>query len=242
MEKLLPMVSSKPPTNRPFVFLSAAISLDGQIASIHGDTRLSNTKDWARVHQLRAESDAIMVGSGTIRTDDSKLTVSEKILGARIKKHPIRIVVSSNGKIPLKARVITYKPDISTLIATTSRCSRNQKQKLENKGCQVIECGEGPLTDLVQLLHILITDYNVKKLMVEGGSRLNGEMLGQQLIDEVHLAIAPVICGQGVPFFTLSRSIPTFSKSPFFEIRKYNKIDDMIWLKMTVHYHSRQLI
>ena len=62
------MTSPKHYENRPFVILSAAISLDGQIATVEGDTLLSNSKDWIRVHQLRADSDAIMVGSETIRT------------------------------------------------------------------------------------------------------------------------------------------------------------------------------
>jgi riboflavin-specific deaminase-like protein len=232
---------SKPSEIRPFVFLSAAISLDGNIATINGDTLLSNSDDWIRVHRLRANSDAIMVGSGTIRADDSKLTVNESLIIGRIEKHPIRVVVSSNGKIPLKSKVITHKPDILTLIATTSQCSLIQRKKLEKRGCQVIECGKGPLTDLHQLLYILKTDFNVEKLMVEGGSHLNGELINQQLIDEIQLAIAPVICGQGVPLFTLSEVIPTFSMSPFFEIEAYSQIDDMIWLKMSVQYHSRHI-
>ncbi|MHA2243631.1 MAG: RibD family protein [Candidatus Hodarchaeales archaeon] len=235
------MNSFKPPEKRPFVFLSTAISLDGQIATINGDTLLSNLKDWIRVHHLRAQSDAIMVGSGTIRADDSKLTVNEKLVGTNIKNHPIRIVVSSNGKIPLKSRVITHRPEIQTIIATTSQCSRSQKHELEKRGCQVIKCGKGPLTDLPRLLYILKIDFQVEKLMVEGGSRLNGEMLNQKLIDEIHLAIAPVICGQGVPLFNFSNVIPTFSDSPFFEIKKHNKIDDMVYLKMSVHYQPRQM-
>jgi riboflavin-specific deaminase-like protein len=194
-----------------------------------------------RVHRLRADSDAIMVGSGTIRADDSKLTVNESLIGAKIEKHPIRVVVSSNGKIPLKSRVITHKPDIPTLIATTSQCSLNQRKILEKSGCQVIECGKGPLTDLHQLFYILKTEFKVEKLMVEGGSRLNGELINQQLIDEIQVAIAPVICGQGVPLLTFSKAIPKFSKSPFFEIKAYNQITDMIWLKMSVHYHSRPI-
>lgn len=232
---------SKPSEIRPFVFLSAATSLDGQIATINGDTLLSNSDDWIRVHQLRADSDAIMVGSGTIRIDDSKLTVNKNLIGVSMKKHPIRVVVSSNGRIPLKSRIITHRPDILTLIATTSQCSLNQKKKLEKRGCQVIECGNGPLTDLHQLLYILKTDFKVERLMVEGGSRLNGELINEQLIDEIQLALAPVICGQGVPLFSLSNAIPTFSKSPFFEIKTHTKIGDMIWLNMSVHYQPRRI-
>ncbi|MFW9902838.1 MAG: RibD family protein [Candidatus Thorarchaeota archaeon] len=235
------MKLSKHSVIRPFVFLSAAISLDGKIATDQGDTLLSNSEDWIRVHRLRANSDAIIVGSGTIRADNSKLTVNESLIGTKIKKHPIRIVVSSNGKIPLKSKVITHKPNILTLIATTSQCPLSQRRKLEEKGCQVIECGKGPMTDLKQLLFLLKTEFNVAKLMVEGGSRLNGELINQQLLDEIQLAIAPVISGRGVPLFNLSKPFSKFSESPYFEIKTSDKIGDMIWLNISVHYRPRRI-
>ena len=235
------MKSSKPSEVRPFVFLSAAISLDGKIATDQGDTLLSNSEDWIRVHRLRADSDAIMVGSGTIRADDSKLTVNESLIDIKIVKHPIRVVVSSDGKIPLKSRVIAHKPDIPTLIATTSHCSLKQRKSLEKSGCQVIECGKGPLTDLKQLLFLLNTEFDVSRLMVEGGSRLNGELINQQLLDEIQLAMAPVISGQGVPLFNLSKPFANFSDSPYFEIKAVDKIGDMIWVNISVHYCPRRI-
>ena len=230
------------PKSHPFVYLSAAISLDGKIATIKGDTQLSNSEDWIRVHRLRANSDAIMVGSGTIIADDSKLTVNESLIGTKVKKHPIRVVVSSDGNIPLKSRVITHKPEILTLIATTSQCSLSQIRKLEESGCQVIECGKGSLTDLPQLLFLLKTDFNVEKLMIEGGSRLNGELINQQLLDEIQLAIAPVISGQGISLFNLTHPFTKFSDSPFFEFKTCEKIGDMVWFKISVHYRSRSAV
>ncbi|MHA2226012.1 MAG: RibD family protein [Candidatus Hodarchaeales archaeon] len=236
------MTSIKKFNDRPFIFLSVATSLDGQIATIHGDTKLSNSKDWKRVHRLRAESDAILVGSGTIRSDDSKLTINEEIIDVKVEKHPIRVVVSSDGNIPLNARVITFQPEILTIIATTSRCSRERRHLLEKKGCSVLICGDGPRTNLHHLFSSLKTNYSIRKLMVEGGSQLNGELLRLNLIDEVHLAIAPVVCGKGVPLLTLDKNIRNFSKSPFFEIKTHEKIGDMIWLKMSVHYQSREIL
>ncbi len=227
---------------RPFIILSAATSLDGYIATIDGDSRLSNSKDWNRVHKLRAESDAIMVGSGTIRTDDSKLTVEKKFFSKKTKKHPLRIVVSSKGDIPLNSRIITYRPEIPTLIATTSLCPEKQKMELTTRGCQVIECGDGPLTNLPQLLYRLKNEFLINNLMLEGGGRLNGEMLNQELIDEIHLAIAPVISGRGIPLFTLPCQISDFSESPFFEITANERIGDMIFLKIRIQYKQRRII
>ncbi|MFX0086165.1 MAG: RibD family protein [Candidatus Hodarchaeota archaeon] len=227
---------------RPFVILSAATSLDGYISTVDGDSRLSNSNDWNRVHKLRAQSDAIMVGSGTIRMDDSKLTVEKKFFPKKNKKPPIRIVVSSKGNIPLNSRIITYRPDIPTLIATTSQCPEKQKRELATRGCQVIECGDGPLTDLPQLLYRLKNEFSINNLMLEGGGRLNGEMLIQELIDEIHLAIAPVICGKGIPLFNLPSPIPDFSESPFFEIITNERIEDMVFLKIRIQYKQSRVI
>lgn len=240
-EKKYLVTTDKLKYKRPYITLSAASSLDGYISTINGDSRLSNSKDWNRVHELRSKSDAIIVGSGTIRIDDSKLTIDEKYFQKKPMEHPIRVVVSSKGNIPLNARVITYKSDIPTFIAITSQCSKDQKLKLEKSGCKVIKCGKGPLVNLQQLLHILKTEYSIHNVMLEGGSRLNGEMLHQKLIDEVHLAIAPVICGKGVPFFTLPKTISSFAESPFFKIIRSERINDMVFLKIIIQYKQRDI-
>lgn len=240
MEKLS-QVNTVNLNDRPYVILSAATSLDGYIATSKGDSQLSNSEDWVRVHLLRMESDAIMVGSGTIRIDDSKLTVNEAIISRKVDKNPIRVVVNSKGDIPLNSRVITYRPEIPTLIAVTSQCPPKKRSKFEKKGCFIIECGNGPLVDLQQLLKSLRQEYKVRNLMVEGGSTLNGKLLNHQLIDEVHLALAPVICGEGIPLFSLQGRIREFSDSPFFEIIAYKHIDDMMWIQMSVHYKSRKI-
>ena len=236
------MVSNSNTLSRPKVILSAAIRLDGQLATLTGDDKLSNTEDWKRVHHLRAKSDAIMVGGGTILSDDSKLIVRPEYFeqGYHV-KDPIRVVVTSSGNIPINARVISSRPDILTIIATTSKCQTAQRNNFLENGCEVIICGEGPLVNLQQLLQTLFEDYNVKSLMVEGGSKLNGSMLTEQLIDEIHVAMAPVLGGAGIPFFSLPYPINSFDQSPFFKILDHRIIGDMICFRLAVHYESRIL-
>ncbi|MFW9777282.1 MAG: RibD family protein [Candidatus Heimdallarchaeota archaeon] len=236
------MASYKPLKWRPYVILSAAASLDGKLATDAGDTNLSTKNDWKRVHLLRMESDAIMVGGGTIRKDDSKLVVDPKKSGSPISRQPIRVVVSATGNIPLDARVITHDPIVPTLIAVTSNCSARQVKKLEDVGCQVIHCGNERSVDLSLLLSILKTKFMVNRLMLEGGGRLNGSMLSLKLIDELQIAYAPVIAGNGVSLFEFSQSFQDFSESPFFEIITSRRIDDMLWIHFKVHYTPRQLI
>jgi 2,5-diamino-6-(ribosylamino)-4(3H)-pyrimidinone 5'-phosphate reductase len=242
MDKWLLMALDEPQIWRPFVILSAAVSLDGKLATVGGDTNISTSNDWSRVHRLRMESDAIMVGGGTIRKDDSKLVVDSKKLGAPVSRQPLRVIVSATGNIPLDARAIIHCPEIPTLIAITSHCSTKQEQRLSGVGCQVIQCGNNTFVDLSLLMRILKTEFKVDQLMVEGGGRLNGSMLSLQLIDEIQLAYAPVIAGNGTSIFELSQSIQNFSESPLFEIRTFGRIDDMLWIRFKVHYTKRQLI
>ncbi|MHA1976497.1 MAG: RibD family protein [Candidatus Hodarchaeales archaeon] len=236
------MVSNRIFEHRPKIILSAAISLDGQIASSTGEVKLSNTEDWKRVHHLRSKSDAIMVGSGTILADDSKLTIRPDYIekGNHV-RDPVRIVVSSSGKIPLDASVILFRPEIPTIIATTSKCPNVQREKFREMGCDVIICGDGPLVNLRHLMLTLYKDFNIHRVLLEGGSKLNGNMLMEKLIDEVHVSIAPVLGGNGIPFFGLPSAINSFDQSPYFEILDHTIIGDMIWLHLRVQYDSRIL-
>jgi len=234
---------SKKNFSKPKVIFSVASSLDGLIATQDGDVTLSNTKDWSRVHHLRASCDAIMVGSGTILSDNSKLILKPEYFKKGEKMtDPIRIVVTSTGNIPLNANVIIHKPEVPTLIATTSRCSIDQKNRLKEQGCEIVECGDGPKVDLKVLLRKLKMDFNIQTLMVEGGSLLSGAMLLEHLIDEVHLSIAPVIGGIGKPLFSLPFPFVEFKQSPFFEVITQETIGDMIFVRLRVHYRSRQIL
>jgi 2,5-diamino-6-(ribosylamino)-4(3H)-pyrimidinone 5'-phosphate reductase len=179
---------------KPYVILSAAISVDGKIATRGEDSAYSDEEDWKRVHKLRSEVDAIMVGIHTILVDDSKLTSKEG-------KSPIRVVVDSDARTPPNARVITVRPEVETIIAVTSIAPPERISNLQKKGAKILVCGEGELVDLKILMEKLY-DRGVKKLMLEGGGNLNWGMISKGLIDEIRIAIAPVIVG-GIEAITL---------------------------------------
>jgi diaminohydroxyphosphoribosylaminopyrimidine deaminase/5-amino-6-(5-phosphoribosylamino)uracil reductase len=104
-------------TGRPFVTMKVAASLDGKIASAMGESRwISGKKSRAYVHQLRSESDAVMVGIGTVLKDDPRLTAR---IGRRKGFDPVRIIVDSRLRIPLESRILHLDSAAKKILAAT---------------------------------------------------------------------------------------------------------------------------
>ena len=174
------------PMTRPHVILNAAMTLDGKIATVAGDSRISCEADLKRVHALRASVDAVMVGVGTVLADDPSLTV-RRARG----KSPTRIVIDSFAKTPPNARVLDNSAP--TIIASTKSAPKRRLQKLRAAGSKIIVAGEKEV-GLHRLLEKL-RSLGVRKLLLEGGSTLNWGMLKEGLVDEVRVAVSPRIVG-----------------------------------------------
>lgn len=162
------------------------MTLDGKIATVAGDSKISCKEDLDRLHRLRAGVDAIMVGVGTVLADDPSLTV-RRVHG----KNPIRIVIDREAKTPPNARVMDSSAE--TIVAVSRMAKREKLEKLRAAGAEVI-LGSKNEVDLRKLLEEL-RSRGVRKLLLEGGSRLNWEMLRRGLVDEVRVAVAPCIVG-----------------------------------------------
>lgn len=174
--------------SRPYVILNAAMTLDGKIATIARDSRISSRKDLARVHRLRTKVDAILVGINTVLVDDPLLT-------ARYSdgKNPARIIVDSRARIKLDSKIMRSCDSVPTIIATTEKASRSKLKKIKSYGAVPLILGKSKV-DLAKLLAIL-NDSGIKKLLVEGGAEINWSMLSQRFVDEVMVTIAPKIVG-----------------------------------------------
>ena len=171
---------------RPYVILNAAMTLDGKIATVSGDSRISCEADLDRVHKLRASVDAVMVGVGTVLADNPSLTV-RRARG----KSPTRIVIDSFAKTPPDAKVLDNLAP--TVIASTKSAPTRMLQKLRAEGAKILIAGEKEV-NLHRLLKKL-RSAGVRKLLLEGGSTLNWGMLKKGLVDEVQVAVAPRIVG-----------------------------------------------
>ena len=176
--------------NKPIIILSAAMTIDGKIATKKGDSELSDKADWKEVHKLRTQVDAIMVGKGTILKDNPKLHIKYYN-----HKGYYRIILDSNLTIPLESNVITFRQEIyPTIICTTENVPMNKLKMYEEKGVKIIQVGDGKRVNIIKLLSIL-KDFGINSILLEGGGTLNWSFIEKNLIDEIRLTIAPWIIG-----------------------------------------------
>ncbi|MEM4187671.1 MAG: 2,5-diamino-6-(ribosylamino)-4(3H)-pyrimidinone 5'-phosphate reductase [Candidatus Hadarchaeum sp.] len=178
---------------RPYVILNAAMTLDGKIATSCGDSKISSQADLIRLHRLRAKMDAVMVGAGTILADNPSLTV--RLVKGR---NPIRVVVDGMARIPPNAKILDNSA--RTIVAVSKTADKEKIERLRRAGAEVISF-EGGNIDLRLLLEELYR-RGIRKLLLEGGSTLNWNMISQGLVNEIQVTIAPRIVG-GVAAKTL---------------------------------------
>jgi 2,5-diamino-6-(ribosylamino)-4(3H)-pyrimidinone 5'-phosphate reductase len=174
--------------SRPKVILSAAMSLDGKIATKTGDSKLSSKQDKVRIHKLRSKVDAILVGSNTVKRDDPSLTVRHTK-----GKNPLRIILDSKANIDQKSQIIKTCKKIPTIIAVSKKATKKNIDKLKKFPLEIIITGN-KLVNITNLLRIL-SKKKIKTLLVEGGGTVNWEFVKQGLVDEIIITITPHLIG-----------------------------------------------
>ncbi|WP_410768313.1 bifunctional diaminohydroxyphosphoribosylaminopyrimidine deaminase/5-amino-6-(5-phosphoribosylamino)uracil reductase RibD [Fontibacillus sp. BL9] len=177
-------------TGLPYITIKTASTLDGKIASRTGDSKwISNAAARDIVHTMRHRHQGIMVGVGTILADDPQLTTRLSVPGLS----PVRIIADSTLRIPLNSKVLNdgLAP---TLLLTTSEADGDKADALRERGIEVLICGDGPSVDL-KLALTQLGEREISSILVEGGGRLNGSLLEQQMADEVVMFLAPKLIG-----------------------------------------------
>lgn len=211
--------------SRPYVIVSAAMSIDGKLATHTGRSNLSSKKDLIRIHKLRKSTDAILVGKNTISVDDPLLTV-RYVKG----KNPIRIILDSKASLSTKSRVIETAKKVPTILVVAENSPRKVERFIA-KGVEVIRCGKNKI-DLKKLLEIL-GKKGIKRIIVEGGGTTNWYFFKEKLVDELVITITPYILGGRTAISLVEgdgfREIPNS-----FKLQKIQKIQNEIVL----HYIS----
>lgn len=189
-------------TERPHVLLSVAVSIDGCINDTRpGRLLLSNPEDFDRVDQVRADSDAILIGAETLRSDNPRLLVRDEKrraerLARGLPEYPLNVTVTGSGNLD-PGLEFWHHGGAKVVYTIDAGAGRLQDQL-------------GGLAEIVSLgLKINFGDLlddlgerGMRKLMVEGGGMMHTAFLSAGLVDEIHMAVAPLVVGQaGAPRF-----------------------------------------
>ena len=178
-------------TGMPFVVLKTAMTLDGKIATRTGASQwITNEASRRRVHEYRDIYDSILVGIGTVLHDDPSLTTR---LPDGTGKNPVRIIVDSQARTPLSAKVVC-DGQAKTIVAVTEQAPEARCKALEKAGVEVIRAGSGAHVDLRLLLQML-GEREICSVFVEGGGSVNFSLLEASLVDKVYAFIAPKLVG-----------------------------------------------
>jgi 5-amino-6-(5-phosphoribosylamino)uracil reductase len=174
------------------VVLSCAVSVDGYLDDASG-TRLllSNEADFDRVDELRAGSDAILVGAATVRADDPRLEVRSAArrrgrVARGLPETPTKVVLTRSGDLAPGARVFASG---STVVYCATAAAEDTRKRL---AVPVVDAGDPPA--LPRVLADL-AERGVRRLMVEGGGSVLTQFLAAGLADELYLAVAPLFVG-----------------------------------------------
>jgi len=182
---------------RPFVIVNMAMSADGKIStSERRQVRISGIEDFRRVDRLKAESDAVMVGVGTILADNPSLTVKspdhrKTRVDAGLPENPVRVIVDSEARTPPDADIL-QKGEGARIIAVSERAHPDARKSLSRWGA-VITAG----TDRVDLTFLLarLHERGIRRLMVEGGGTLVWSLIRAGAVDEFSIFVGDMIIG-----------------------------------------------
>jgi len=177
----------------PFVTLKCAATLDGRISTVTGDSKwITCEKSRAFGHRLRHESDAILIGSGTLHADDPSLTARIKDFRA---KDPLRVILDTNLTIKHNAKVLTQESDAQTLIVSGPDASYDKKIMLEDMGAVVIDVPLGDKGLDLNALMVKLGQMSVSSLLIEGGGTVAGSALRTGIVNRVMYFMAAKFLG-----------------------------------------------
>jgi diaminohydroxyphosphoribosylaminopyrimidine deaminase/5-amino-6-(5-phosphoribosylamino)uracil reductase len=205
---------------RPHVILKLAISSDGKVgAAGHQPVAITGEAARARVHLLRAQSDAILVGIGTVQADDPLLTCRLPGMGAR---SPVRVVLDRALRLPGTSRLIHSARETPLWVMTSELSEAAAAMKLGAAGAQIMRVATTssppPGLDLLAVLHAL-AEKGITRLMVEGGARVAASFVAAGLVDEVWLLRGPDAIGADGVAALDALPLTTITQSPGFRVR-----------------------
>jgi diaminohydroxyphosphoribosylaminopyrimidine deaminase/5-amino-6-(5-phosphoribosylamino)uracil reductase len=176
---------------RPFVHLKLAVSLDGRIATRTNDSRwITGEESRAHTHELRHESDAVLVGAGTATADDPLLTDR-----SRLPRHRplVRVVLDDGLSLSADSQLARTAREAPVIVFTSDAADARKASTLETRGVEVFRLAGGA-RDLSAVLGVL-RDRTIQSVLVEGGATVAGALVDAGLVDKLTFFIAPLVIG-----------------------------------------------
>ena len=218
---------------RPYVVAKSAQTLDGKVATRNSISKwitCAKSRQFAR--RKRDSFDAILIGAETAINDNPRLTGVHN-------KNLKRLIVDSRLRVSSKARVFHGIREGQCIVATTRQASTRKKALLIDKGVEVLLCPQkNQQVDLRVLFHQL-KSFGINRLLIEGGPTIIGSALRCNLIDQIHLYIAPVVIGDDQALSSvLGLSPRSIDSAHHLKIIKQQKIDKDILVIADVHRNN----
>jgi diaminohydroxyphosphoribosylaminopyrimidine deaminase/5-amino-6-(5-phosphoribosylamino)uracil reductase len=204
---------------RPHVILKLAVSADDKIGSVgRKPVAISGEAAKARMHLLRAQSDAILVGIGTVLADDPVLTCRLPGMEAR---SPVRVVLDRSLRLPADSKLVHSARETPLWVMSSNVSEAATAAKLGASGAQVIRvatAATAPGLDLAAVLHAL-SDKGITRLLVEGGARVASSFVSAGLVDEMWLLRGPDPIGADGVSALEAMPLTALTESLMFKVR-----------------------
>ncbi|KYZ77612.1 bifunctional diaminohydroxyphosphoribosylaminopyrimidine deaminase/5-amino-6-(5-phosphoribosylamino)uracil reductase [Anaerosporomusa subterranea] len=177
-------------TGLPFTAIKMAMTLDGKTVTASGHSQwITGEASRHRVHKLRDQFDAVLVGVGTVLADNPQLTVRH-IQG----RNPVRVVVDSHARTPLDSLLITDKA-AHTIIAVSQNAPSDRLKAYADADIEVVQLPTGPSGIDLRALFRYLAQKGLASVLVEGGATINASIIQENLVDSVFWFIAPKLVG-----------------------------------------------
>ncbi len=191
LKQLRPYVKHRQ-TGRPYVIAKYASSLDGRAATVAGESQwITGPEARQRVHLARARADAILVGSGTVMTDDPQLTARPG--GEPARRQPLRVVLDGRGRTLPDAKLFSAPGDV--LLVTSEFSGQGWREAIEEAGAELLVCDESPPNVPLDFVFETLGRRGILSVWAEGGGQLLGSLFAEGYVDELWAFVAPLIIG-----------------------------------------------
>jgi 2,5-diamino-6-(ribosylamino)-4(3H)-pyrimidinone 5'-phosphate reductase len=223
-------------SDRPYITLISEMTVDGKLTLKRGLSSkiimgLMDMESQRFLHKKRTEFDAIMVGSNTIKIDNSILT-NRLVEG----KSPIRVIPCSDASIPPDSNVLNQ--DAPTIIVISGRADAANVEALKEKGADIMVCGDGHV-DLGHMMKSL-ADRGIKRLMVEGGPTLIWLLIQKHMVDHIILIQIPyIIGGDSTPSLVGGPGVDTIDQVVSTELTGFYKVGNHLITEYDVKYNGK---